>query len=191
MNKRPEVTEATRQRFMDAFSRLYAEKPVEKITVTEIARLAGHNRVTFYQYFKDAYDVLDAMEDEFIGMIRKKMGEILRQGEIPENFAVIFAQVMEENKEAIQLFFSGSNVEHTLRKLREMIREVGTRVFRLKEEDLYARYLLEFYLAGAGSMLVLWIRRGEDLPREELAGIIQRILRDAVLPRLRESGNWA
>ena len=66
MKKQPEVTAATRKNLIDAFWTLYKEKTIDKITIAEITRLSGNNRVTFYHYFKDVYAVLEHIEDNLI-----------------------------------------------------------------------------------------------------------------------------
>ena len=45
---------------IDAFNRLIAEKDFNKITVEMIMEKAGVSRSTFYRYFKDKYDVMNA-----------------------------------------------------------------------------------------------------------------------------------
>src|SRR5699024_5611620 len=46
----------TQKSITDAFFRLRAHKPLEKITVRELCREAPVNRSTFYAYYKDVYD---------------------------------------------------------------------------------------------------------------------------------------
>lgn len=69
MKKRTQITDKTRQKFIDTFCRLYQEKPIEKITVQELIRETGYNRSTFYQYFKDIYDLLDYIEEDVVDFI--------------------------------------------------------------------------------------------------------------------------
>ena len=59
MRKRPEQTEQTETDLKQAFWKLYAAKPIEQITVSEVAQLAGYNRGTFYLHVQDIYDVLN------------------------------------------------------------------------------------------------------------------------------------
>lgn len=66
MNKQPERTGQTRKALMDAFWKLYCEKKIEKITVREIVTLAGFYRSTFYEYFRDVYDVLEQIEQQLL-----------------------------------------------------------------------------------------------------------------------------
>ena len=42
MNKQPEMTDATREAIVMAFCSAAREKPIERVTVKEIARLAGY-----------------------------------------------------------------------------------------------------------------------------------------------------
>lgn len=45
---------------IDSFNRLITEKDFNKITVEMIMDMAGVSRSTFYRYFKDKYDVMNA-----------------------------------------------------------------------------------------------------------------------------------
>ncbi|MBQ9011148.1 MAG: TetR/AcrR family transcriptional regulator, partial [Bacilli bacterium] len=44
---------------------LLSEKKINKITVTEVCKIADINRATFYRYYLDIYDLYDHMEQEF------------------------------------------------------------------------------------------------------------------------------
>ena len=45
----------------DAFWKLYAEKDISKIRIAEITDLAGYNRGVFYSYYKNIYEMFDAI----------------------------------------------------------------------------------------------------------------------------------
>ncbi|GAU80106.1 TetR/AcrR family transcriptional regulator [Fusibacter sp. 3D3] len=53
----------TRQSIQDAFLSLIITKSVNKITVTEISKLAGISRKTFYDHFLDIYDMIDYLSE--------------------------------------------------------------------------------------------------------------------------------
>ena len=72
MKKQPEVTEKTRQVFVDVFCDLYCKKPIEKISIQEITNKAGYNRSTFYQYFSDIYELLAFVENDVLDYISPK-----------------------------------------------------------------------------------------------------------------------
>lgn len=57
MHKQPDVTAATRKKIMDSFWDIYITTPIDKITISAITKSAGVHRSTFYEYFKDIYDL--------------------------------------------------------------------------------------------------------------------------------------
>ena len=56
----------TRRSIINAFLMLRANKPLEKITVKELAELAMINKATFYLHFRDIYDLSDTLERELV-----------------------------------------------------------------------------------------------------------------------------
>lgn len=54
----------TRDSITNAFLRLREKKPLERITVKELADLAQINKATFYLHYKDIYDLSETLENE-------------------------------------------------------------------------------------------------------------------------------
>lgn len=71
MKKQPQITEKTKQKFVEVFCELYSQKPIEKISVQEISNKSGYNRSTFYQYFTDIYELLDSVENDLLNEMKK------------------------------------------------------------------------------------------------------------------------
>ena len=59
----------TQKSIAEAFYRLRAHKPLEKITVRELCREAPVNRSTFYTYYNDVYDLSEQLENELVRSI--------------------------------------------------------------------------------------------------------------------------
>lgn len=49
----------TKQNLIDAYWRIYTQKPIQKITIKEITVKAGYNRSTFYECFTNLYAILE------------------------------------------------------------------------------------------------------------------------------------
>ena len=184
MKKRPDLTEATRQRFIDAFSELYAKQPLEKITVTEIAQKAGHNRVTFYQYFHDAYDMLEYLENEFIDFLQQKLRANIKNQKIFDNFVAIFLEIINSQQKTAKILLTGQNAEHTINKIKKAAKSSIVEELALNQTDKKNIYILEFYFSGVLEMLTYWMHSDYDLPEQQLANIIQHILQKGVMPQL-------
>lgn len=56
----------TKMKIEKAFWKLYGRVPIEKISVSAIAKEAGIHRSTFYLYYEDRYAVLEQMEEQFL-----------------------------------------------------------------------------------------------------------------------------
>lgn len=61
-------TRRTRLLLQEALLRLLADKPLNRITVTELTELADVNRVTFYAHYHDVYDMFDQLRIDLIDM---------------------------------------------------------------------------------------------------------------------------
>lgn len=58
-----------------ALADILQEKPLEKITVTDVVNRAGINRGTFYAHYKDIPDVIDRMVGEVFCCIRDALDQ--------------------------------------------------------------------------------------------------------------------
>lgn len=74
-------TEQTKNNLRIAFWSLYAQKPIEKISIKEITELAGYNRGTFYLYYNDVYDLLHQIEEEILGKITDVLNDSLEKND--------------------------------------------------------------------------------------------------------------
>ena len=60
------------------------------------------------------------------------------------------------------------------------------RVFRLDENDLKTKAVLEFYLSGVLSLLKFKVDHNEDVSNADLGSVIKNYLQKSVLPQLQE-----
>ena len=58
-------TKYTKKTIKDTLINLLSEKDINKITVSEICKIADVNRATFYRYYLDVYDLLNHIEQDF------------------------------------------------------------------------------------------------------------------------------
>ena len=68
--------ERTRKCIKDAFIELRKIKPIEKITVKELAALASINKATFYSHYTDIYDLSEQLENETIFSILQNIPHV-------------------------------------------------------------------------------------------------------------------
>ena len=59
-------TKKTKKAIIDAFIKLRAKKPLNKLSVTELAKEAMISKATFYLHYKDIYDLSDKLQDALV-----------------------------------------------------------------------------------------------------------------------------
>lgn len=175
MKKQPEVTEKTRQSFMSVFCELYCQKPIEKITVQEIANKSGYNRSTFYQYFTDVYDLLSFVENEILDYIREKLKNA-EQAEIkPQDLLLLFE---EKGAYLNALLGNYGNIRFIEKLKNEFFSDEQNYCF--PKDSSVTPYLLEFHISTSFSLLRLWQRRHKDLPPDELISLIEMLFTSGI-----------
>lgn len=76
----------TNRAIRSAFYELIKEKPMEKITVREIAERAEINKTTFYAHYETVYDLVDQLEQEAVAEILKEMSGAQNLLDDPRSF---------------------------------------------------------------------------------------------------------
>ena len=184
MKKQPEITEATRRDFICAFCDYYLERPIEKITVKEISEKAGYSRVTFYNYFKDPYDLLNYMEEEFISCIINEISSNIEQNKILDNFVFTFDKLVNENELYSQVLLNNPHNSQFSNRLRKRMIPLAMKSFGIASDNKRASYAFEFYIPGVISVMTRWMQNKKDMPIEELAKLIKGILQEGLLSQL-------
>ena len=176
MRKQAEITDKTRQTFIDAFCKLYSRKPLDKISVQEITRMAGYNRSTFYQYFLDINDLLDSLESEMIEYLTHKRNKV---GAYGRSFLHDLVELYTEK----ELYLSALLGEYGSNRFLEQIKSIpGIDLpgFDLPDTHKLRPYLPAYHLSGVLAMFQIWLRRGRDLSVEEFISLVAELYQDGI-----------
>ena len=181
MRKRPERTEQTKTDLKEAFWRLYAEKPIEKITVGEVCELAGYNRGTFYLHFQDLYDMLHVIETTLLdGMTNcvETCMKRLKQDSGKVNLIAACKDVVlyyERNKPYITVLLGEKGDPSFVYRLKDNLKPLWREyvvdpspALADNEIDL----LLEYTLAGTLFMISSWLSNPGDTSARQLAHLV-------------------
>lgn len=179
MNKQPEITDKTRQTFVNAFCDLYSQKPIEKISIQEIANKSGYNRSTFYQYFTDIYELLDYVEEKVL----KSINEEMASREFSTHAFQDALHCLENTEEILVLkaLLGDYGSVHFVERLKREI-PFEKLIVDFPTNAALTPYLIEFYISTLISLFRLWIRNGKDLPPEELVQLIDNLFANGILP---------
>lgn len=180
MKKQPQVTEQTRANLRQAFWELYAEKPVEKISVREITDRAGYNRATFYLYYHDVYELLEEIEGTVLGNIERLVNECLLKGDkldFSQHMGLIL-RLAQRSRDYTRVLLGPHGDPAFSRRLKEIISPLVDRFFLPAAElDEQARRVVrEFYLSGILATIRTWTAEENPMPIEQLIQLVVRIV---------------
>lgn len=187
MKKQPEVTAATRKKLMDAFWTIYKEKPIEKISVSEITNMTGNNRGTFYHYFKDVYAVLEQIEDDLIKEVGRDVNNFLSGHSFETNsrnldlLYSISMPIFKKHEEKIFTLLGHNGDPQFKNKFRESFRAMLIQFWNLPEQTQYLEYLMEYTYSAMTGLMAKWYENGNDLTDDEFFKMAQGLVANGVL----------
>lgn len=112
----------TKAALKEAFLELRHSKPIDKITVTELSKLAGINKATFYLHYSDIYSLADEMEDEVIDDILSEIQGLNKFFDDPRQHSADLFMAFMKNRLMLNFIFSGSRYSRFSKKVEERIK---------------------------------------------------------------------
>jgi len=185
MNKRKEITSQTKQNLIDAFWILYCEMRIEKITVKDITYKAGYNRGTFYEYFKDVYDVLEYIESSLVPTIHE-LPPILIGSERYGLPMDTFFELYEMNSKYFSVLLGDKGDPAFASKLKSSIKPLIIQEFTNESDDVKKEleYILEYTLSAMIGIMSYWFRQSDRLSNEKLHELINKLMEQGVMKQL-------
>ena len=159
--KHSEASLKTLQAMAASLKRHMENKPLSRITISEICTDCGINRKTFYYHFQDIYDLVEwtCVEDGKRALQDKKTYDTWQEG-----MCQVFEAVLDNKPFILNVYstVSREKIESYLYKLtyRLIADVVGEKCVGndLPEED--KAFIAEFYKYGFVGIMLDWIGRG-------------------------------
>lgn len=167
--KYKEISDQTRQNFIDAFWQLYEKKDINKIKVQEICDIAGYHRNTFYHYFKDVYNVLDHIENEIIAELIANTDEEMWDN---EKTAEVFADIYMKYKKYLKIFADERYKSGFAEKMKAVLKPYYDNMFSYASDEEENAYIDEYRLAGTIAAIMHYFKSDSNYPLENVLKII-------------------
>ncbi len=161
----------THKMLIDAFLQLRREKPLRKITVSELCSRAGVGRGTFYAHFLDVYDLNEKLETYLLTQFTQTLKEVLEQSDAAASVRrvcrMVFA-LLEKNEQVCRLLLSADNAEGVARFV-EMGRQLCMEYYAVYFSHAPREKVAQFYrFVSSGCIACLQARLAqEDRPPVE------------------------
>lgn len=121
----------TTRSICNAFLEIRSKKPLERITIKEIAELAEISKATFYLHYKDIYDLSDYLQGQVIRDVLNNLCNPMSIMENPQGFVRELSNEFYAKKNIIDILFSGSQFSRLPENLET---EIKKKIFAIKPE---------------------------------------------------------
>lgn len=166
------MSKTTKRALEASLKNLLLQKPLDKITINDIAEDCGISRMTFYYHFKDIYDLVEwaCVEDATLALKGKKTYDTWQEG-----FLNIF-QAVQDNKPFIMNVYHGISRERIEQYLYPLIHGLLMGVVEEKSvgmtvNDADKQFIASFYEYAFVGLMLEWI--GNKM-KEDPAIIVER-----------------
>ena len=148
------------------FVQLLQSREIKDITVSDIIKLSGLNRSTFYANYIDIYDLADKtrkkLEDDFSALFAEYDYYNERSGALK-----MFTHIKEN-----QLFYN--TYFKLCYKDDHLVMTYDTRRAEIEHIDQNIRYHIEFFRNGLNAIIKLWLAGGCKESPEEMADVLKQ-----------------
>lgn len=162
----------TRMIIEQSFLELVREKPVSKITVTEICQKSQVNRATFYKHYLDVPDLLEKIEEQLFDQIRTAFSA---QNIELESFLLDMLRYTCKEKDRYMALGSENGDPNLMTKTFLVCYESAYPVMTQnvpQMEESERKMLYHFLSHGAGGILTWWIKDGMRESPETIAQFV-------------------
>lgn len=180
-------TRYTEKVIRDSFLSIMEEKPYSRITVKEICQKAEINRATFYNHYKDVYDLMDRLEERILASVDALVQEADFR-DLPAYLTKLLSNMRQEGKTYLILISENGRPE-ILTKIGKRITErsyplLKERLDGLSEEEKEACYF--FILNGSAGVMRQWLSLGSRMSERELAEALTGVIHGAMAGSMQE-----
>jgi transcriptional regulator len=179
------MSQITKRALEQSLKNLLQQKPLSKITISDITEDCGISRMTFYYHFKDIYDLVEwaCAEDAARALQNKKTYDTWQQG-----FVQIFHAVR-ENKVFVMNVYRCVNREQVEKYLVPLTDQLIMGVITERAAGMTVReadqqFIAQVYSYAFVGIMLDWIRDDMRADPEELVNRLAMVIRGGITQAL-------
>ena len=161
----------------EALLKLLAEKPLNKIGVSELCLFAKVNRGTFYNHFYDVFDVYESIESGLYDEVKSKL-ENIKSYDLDKPFFKEIMLLIYKNADLIRLIINDRNNSDILKRIIEFVRnkfiEEWSEAFKWHTAAFLSK-IFSYLINGSIGVISDWIYSDMREPLDEIAATIAEL----------------
>ena len=171
------MSQITKRALAASLKNMLLKKPLNKITINDIAEDCGINRMTFYYHFKDIYDLVEwtCEEDAAKALEGKKTYDTWQQG-----FLNIFYAVLENKPFIMNVYHSVSREQVEIYLYRVtydlLIGVVNERSANMSVSEDDKKFIADFYKFAFVGIMLEWIKNDMKADPKQIVDRISNLI---------------
>lgn len=179
----------TRRLMTDALAKLLAEKPLNNITVREIADMADINRGTFYLHYKDVFDMVDKIQAEIFEKFNTIITDYMPTSDPKRLFPLLekLFELLAENANLARALVSKHGDAAFINKLKNIVREkcLADMPNPHPERSKEYEYFFSYISSGCTGLCHEWLEGDMAESPAEMAALAERFIKGGLSAVLR------
>lgn len=171
----------TRKLMVDALAKLLAEKPLNNITVREIADMADINRGTFYLHYKDVFDMVDKIQAELFEKFNSIITDYMPTADSKRLFPLLekLFELLAENANLARALVSKHGDAAFINKLKNVVREkcLADMPNPGNEHSKEFEYFFSYISSGCTGLCHAWLEGDMTETPAEMAILAERFIK--------------
>ncbi|ANK61864.1 hypothetical protein AYR56_01515 [Loigolactobacillus backii] len=166
-------SKAIEEYLLGALKRLLKKKTFDEISITELTKVAGISRMTFYRHYQNITDILTNEMAEIVNELTDKLGS---KTVVQHEGLVFIMQFLKDHASFIRILLLAQqqdilrdNISQVLAKLSANKKKLQN--LNAREIDYYVRY----HSTGLTSVIIDWVTKKQPETPEELATFLEKI----------------
>ena len=172
------MSNTTKYALETSLKKLLLQKPMDKITISDLTNDCGISRMAFYYHFKDIYDLVEwvCLEDAARALQGKKTYDTWQEG-----LQQIFEAVIENKPFIMNVYrtLSREQIENYLFKLTHdlLIGVVEEKSVGMEITEDEKAFIADFYKYGFVGIMLDWIKDGMKEDYEDITDKLKTTLK--------------
>lgn len=175
------MSQITKYALENSLKNLLLQKPLDKITISDITDDCGISRMTFYYHFKDIYDLV---EWSFFEGARKALQENKTYETWQQGYLQIFEEV-KKNKPFIMNVYKCVHREQVEKYLQPLVNNLVLNVINeeaqntnvTEDDKLFISQIYSYILMG---LMLDWIKDDMEPDPEEIVDRLATLIKDTI-----------
>lgn len=157
---------------------LMKERPISKLTVTDLCNRADINRNTFYTHYSSPYDLLSQIEDELYDEIRRSIERSLKTETIP-TLLIEICQSIAANGDLCTILLSEYGDKEFLKRIMYLAHDIciaeWTAIFKHADSE-QLEMIYTFSVNGSVAIIQDWVQNGMKKSPRDIALFIEKMI---------------